>query len=87
VALRLDDIYVSPDVNHKLNSVHGLSRFDVQDALENDRWGARWAPDSEGVERLLLFARTTTGAKLKISLYPTGTDGQWNLGTAFPVPG
>lgn len=82
----IDDVYISPHVNSKINGTHDLDRTQVEEALANS-WGHKMSPDRQGVMRMLCLGETASGQRVKMSLYPTAVPGQWNLGTAFPVSG
>jgi hypothetical protein len=84
MALRIHGLEVSPWVEQKINAKHHVSIDDVLDACENVD-AARWVEDDHA-RRLVLHGRTAFGRALELVLYPVDIDqGEWRLGTAYPL--
>lgn len=84
MALRFLVIVISYRVEQKLIHDHQVTADEVQEAVGR-RTTPRWALDKNGINRVLFYGVTDGDRRLRISLYPTGEDGVWRLGTAFPV--
>lgn len=78
---RILHIYVSPTVNAKINSKHGLNVDDVW-AVSQNVTRSHWVYDEQRGRRLYVQGYTEYGNPAIIILYPTGDPGYWNLGTA-----
>ncbi|WP_131744993.1 hypothetical protein [Frankia sp. Cppng1_Ct_nod] len=76
---------VSPAVRAKLSSKHGLDAKEVAAALVGvDKLVAAWDDDPERGRRAMVEA--WLGARrVLVVLYPTREDGEWNLGSAYPI--
>jgi hypothetical protein len=83
---QLDFIEISPRVNEKINSRHGVSSLDVEDASVNVEY-SRWDTNDQGQRRLFVVGRCGAGRRIMLVLFPrNGQPGWWNLATAFPIP-
>lgn len=77
-------VVISYRVEQKLINDHHVTTDEVQEAVAR-RTTPRWAPNDQGVNRVLFYGTTDGDRRLRISLYPTDEDGVWRLGSAFPV--
>ena len=76
---------VSPPVRAKLSSKHGLEAEEVAAALIGmDKLVAVWNDDAERGRRAIVEVLLGT-RRILVVLYPTREDGEWNLGSAYPV--
>ena len=76
---------ISPAVATKIQSKHGVTPDEVQDACRSYQQ-AGWEYSEEHGLRLLLVGTTRSGRSLKLRLQPVDpVDGIWRLRTAMPV--
>lgn len=74
-------VYISPAVNAKINSKHGVTQDEVLDACVRVVT-ASWIADERG-RRLYIDGKTARGRRLLVVLYPTNDPSLWNPGTAY----
>lgn len=85
MAERIYDVKISPGINAKINSKHGVTADEVHEVCyDRRRHEARWHNDPVHGRRLLVKGATSTGRRLKIILHPVDRDqGKWRLKTAI----
>lgn len=80
----ITDVDISAAMVAKINSKHGITVEDVEDACYGGVLGGSWHDDPRRGTRLLIRGVTESGRILRIVLYPIDVQRGWyRLGTAI----
>lgn len=80
---RIASVEISDSVRSNVGSKHGLSIDDVIAVATSRTTLREWDDSPTHGRRLLITGYTPSGRHIRVVLFPTDTDGAFQLGTAF----